>query len=67
MGFTTFSVYPWVIENIANQGEEALHIFQERELKAWKQEFAVGPIRMEISQNLWHTQDSKRYAYALQA
>ena len=38
MGFTTFSVYPWVTESTVNQGEEVLRIFQERELKVWKQE-----------------------------
>jgi hypothetical protein len=51
MGFTTFSVYPWVIENTVSQGEEVLHISQEPERKAWKQEFVHGQIKMAINQN----------------
>ena len=51
MGFTTSSVYPWVIENIVGQGEEVLHTFQEDELKAWKQELEVGQIKMAINRD----------------
>ena len=46
MGFTTSDVYLWAIENIVSQGEEVLHIFQEDELKAWKQELELGLIMM---------------------
>ena len=67
MGFTTSSVYPWVIENIVSQGEEVLHTFQEDELKAWKQESEVGQIKMAINQDYWHMQDSKLAAFVLQA
>lgn len=42
MGLTTFSVYPWDIENLASQDEVVLHTYQERELRAWKQESADG-------------------------
>ena len=42
MGFSTTSVYPWAIESIVNQGGEALHICQEVEQKAWKQELELG-------------------------
>jgi hypothetical protein len=67
MGFTTSSVYQWVIENIVSQGEEVLHIFQEVELKAWKQESGLGQIKIVISQDSWHMQDSKLVVFVLQA
>ena len=42
MGLTTFSVYPWDIEDIVNRAEEVWRIFLEEELKVWKLGYVLG-------------------------
>ena len=54
MGLTTFSVYPWDIENTVNHVEEVLHTHLEDVQKAWRQEFVAGLRLIPKSQSYWH-------------
>lgn len=67
MGFATFFVYLWVIENTANHVVVALHTFLEDVLKAWKHVFELGQKLIYKNQNFWPMQDSKQAVSRLSA